>query len=217
MSSGYIKLHRQLQRWEWYTAPNHVHIFVHLLISANHKDGRWRGHDYKRGDVLTSLGKIASDTGLSVRNVRTVLKNLESTGEITKSVTSQLTHLTLCNYDIYQSSEFEGDKPTDKRPTSDRQAGDNKQERKNEKNEKNRYGEHKNILLTADEYNRLVEGWGPMNRKYTDYGRKWAIEKLSAYLASTGKRYRSHYATLQGWVFNDWVKFNNGREKGQKL
>lgn len=132
MNNGFIKLHRKLEDWEWYTAENHVHVFLHLIMKANYKAGRWRGIEYKRGDVLTSLGKIAAETGLSVRNVRTILKHLEMTGEVTRQVTRQMTHLTISGYDTYQgresSSDTPSDTPTDTQVTLKRHASDNKQE-----------------------------------------------------------------------------------------
>ena len=57
------------------------------------------------------------------------------------------------------------------------------------------HGEFKNVLLTATEYGRLQEQLGaeagPM------------IEKLSAYLASRHKKYKSHYATILNWHRRD--------------
>ncbi len=104
---GWITLHRKLQDWEWYTAPNHVFLFVHLLLKANHKSGKWRGHSYSRGDVLTSLAKLSDETGLSKQNIRTILKNLAKTGEVNTLPNTKLTHLSVCKYDTYQNNDNE--------------------------------------------------------------------------------------------------------------
>lgn len=102
---GWITLHRKFQDWEWYTAPNHAFLFVHLLLKANHKSGKWRGHNYKRGDVLTSLSKLSEETGLSKQNIRTILKNLANTGEVNTLPNTKLTHLSICKYDTYQNKD----------------------------------------------------------------------------------------------------------------
>ena len=102
---GWITLHRKFQDWEWYTAPNHAFLFVHLLLKANHKSGKWRGHNYKRGDVLTSLSKLSEETGLSKQNIRTILKNLANTGEVNTLPNTKLTHLSVCKYDTYQNKD----------------------------------------------------------------------------------------------------------------
>ena len=64
---------------------------------------------------------------------------------------------------------------------------DNKKEINKEK-----YGEFKNILLTDGEYHKLEES------NLLPY-----IEKLSSYIASKGKKYKSHYATILNWSRND--------------
>lgn len=53
--------------------------------------------------------------------------------------------------------------------------------------------EFKNVKLTNEEYEKLQSRF---NKKMVDE----AIEELGAYIASKGKRYRSHYATLLNWI-----------------
>lgn len=55
-------------------------------------------------------------------------------------------------------------------------------------NKYNIYGEFKNVKLTDNEYKKLEE------KNLLPY-----IEKLSSYIASKGKRYKSHYATILTW------------------
>lgn len=65
---------------------------------------------------------------------------------------------------------------------------------KKKKEEKHKYGEFQNVLLTDTELNKLKE-------KFTDYHDR--IERLSLYVASTGKVYKSHYATILAWAKKD--------------
>lgn len=58
------------------------------------------------------------------------------------------------------------------------------------------YGENKNVMLSDEEYERLTERMGGIKR--SEY-----IEKLSDYMASTGKKYQSHYATICSWFRQD--------------
>ena len=67
--------------------------------------------------------------------------------------------------------------------------------KENKGKKKDKYGEFKNVLLTDDEYKKLTE------RFSTDY--KERIERLSGYVASTGKSYKSHYATIISWARKD--------------
>lgn len=110
---GWIKLHRKFQNWEWYTTPNMAHLYVYLLLSANHKDSRFRGIKIARGTTHSSLTKIKAATGLSLRSIRTCLERLKTTGEVTVQTTNRYSIITLCNYDIYNPITNNSDTPTD--------------------------------------------------------------------------------------------------------
>jgi len=143
---GWIKLYRKLINWEWYDhIPTKV-LFIHLLLKANHKPGSWRGQEIKTGQLITGRHMLAKETGLSESQVRTALRNLESSQEIIQQATNQFSLITVCNYGSYQGKE-EGLSPADyqqedqqissKSPANLQQATTNKNE-KNDKNEKNK-------------------------------------------------------------------------------
>ena len=73
-----------------------------------------------------------------------------------------------------------------------------------ERPRKHKYGEYKNVLLTDDEFEKL-------KAEYADYLDR--IERLSSYIASTGKTYKSHYATIRNWARADAEK---GRDNGAR-
>ena len=59
---------------------------------------------------------------------------------------------------------------------------------------RHQYGAYKNVLLTDDEYEKL-------KKEFADYEQR--IERLSEYMASTGKTYKSHLATIRSWARRD--------------
>ena len=65
---------------------------------------------------------------------------------------------------------------------------------KSTKPPKSKYGELKNVLLTAEEYGKLKE-------RFPDYEDR--INKLGYYISSKGKKYNSHYATVLNWARKD--------------
>ena len=77
-------------------------MFIYLLLSANHKDGKWQGIEVLRGQHITSVEKIAQNTGLSRQKVRTALGKLESTGEIAVTATNRYTLITVVKWAVYQ-------------------------------------------------------------------------------------------------------------------
>ena len=80
----------------------------------------------------------------------------------------------------------------------------NKKEIIKEKNVKEKFGEFENILLTSEEFSKLQSRLGSECNGY--------IECLSNYIASTGKRYKSHYATILSWIQKDNQNNKTGGE-----
>jgi len=119
LENGYVKLHRSLLTWEWYSDHNTCRLFVHLLLTANYEDKQWRGVEIKRGQRICSRATLAEETGLSERSVRTALNHLETTKEVAKITTPKYTIITVKNYDKYQTMTSE---MTDSRPADDQQA-----------------------------------------------------------------------------------------------
>ena len=70
--------------------------------------------------------------------------------------------------------------------------GNKEREKNKEKETRHKYGEYQNVLLSDDEMKRLKEDYPQ------DY-LQW-IERLSEYIASTGKSYKSHLATIRCWA-----------------
>ena len=64
----------------------------------------------------------------------------------------------------------------------------------NKKPTKHKYGEYQNVLLTDDELAKLKE-------EFFDWQER--IERLSSYIASTGKSYKNHLATIRNWARKD--------------
>lgn len=134
---GFIKLHRKLLEWEWYSDEKVTRLFIHCLLKANYIDKKWQGIIIKRGSFITSYQKLSGETGLSVQSVRTCINKLKSTGELTGLSHTQYTIISINQYDDYQ----ETNKQTNKRLTNDQQTT-NKQltttkERKKDKKDKN--------------------------------------------------------------------------------
>ena len=100
---GWIKVNRKLLNWEWYKETNTKSLFIHALLRANFDDQKFQGIIVPRGSFVSSYPNLAAETGLSVQNVRTALKRLISTGELTVKKYPKFTLFKVENYDMYQT------------------------------------------------------------------------------------------------------------------
>ena len=84
--------------------------------------------------------------------------------------------------------------------------GEGNEEAAPPKTTRHKYGLYENVLLSDEDYQKLQEEFP---HDYTD-----RIERLSEYIASTGKRYKNHLATIRNWARNDTVKKPANRKGG---
>lgn len=82
-NSGRIDLHRKILDWEWYSDINTCRLFIHMLLKANWREGKFRGTTVPRGSFVSSLEKLSEETGLTIRELRTAISHLKMTGELT--------------------------------------------------------------------------------------------------------------------------------------
>lgn len=135
----YLKIFRKMVFWEWYTDVNTTKLFLHCLLMANWKPGRWKGLSYKRGQFFTSLDHLSKETGLTIQEVRTALGHLESTNEITSKTTNRYTLITVLSFDKYQGDQQANQHTnnTQNNTQNNKQSTSNQQQNKNNKNNKN--------------------------------------------------------------------------------
>lgn len=81
---------------------------------------------------------------------------------------------------------------------NDVQNGQSKGKESKKEKDKKKYGEFENVFLADEEYGKLFERFGEKEVKKR-------IETLSAYIESSGKQYKSHYATILNWARKDGI------------
>lgn len=203
--TGYVKLHRSLLNWEWYPDQNTRSVFIHLLLTVNFRDEKWRGIPVNRGQRIWTRVGLAKELNMSERGLRTALKHLESTGEVTNDSTHAYSLLTVVHYDQYQKATDEttvrcpaGDQPvTGQRPVYKKEKNIKREEcEKEEEKTPARFGEFQMVSLTEGKYAALVRHMG--EEQALAY-----IDRLDRYMASSGKEYRDHYATMLCWWEQD--------------
>jgi len=200
---GYVKLYRKMVGWGWYKDPNTKSLFLHLLLMAQYEPTVVGEVFLGKGECLVSMRGLAEQTGLTMQSLRTSIRRLKSTHEITQTSTHKYSVITINNWAYYQSKEDEATQRTTQESTYNQHSSntvptlykkDKKEKKEKKELSKRPYGPFENVLLTDTEYESLY------------VKRDYYIDKLSKYIESTGKRYRSHYATILNWMDKDGTK-----------
>lgn len=92
--TGWLKLHRKIKDWEFFTNSECVQLLVYLLCEAD-----------EEGCITTTIDQICSDLHLTRQVVRDRLKKLCSTNTSTIKSTNKQTHITLCNFTSYNGEK----------------------------------------------------------------------------------------------------------------
>lgn len=219
---GFIQLHRKLVNWEWYTDIPVKTLFIHCLLMANFKPKKWQGKDIQRGQFITSRNKLSIQTGLSEQQVRTALKKLSSTNDITKKNMGLFTSISIVNYDNYQGRSTSN--ITSDQPSSNQVATTTNKDNKDNKGNKESFKDEC-LQMCPDWFdNELWNEWinyrWQIKKAYkTPRGVNGFINKLSRLVSSTGDNYRDivNYAMDNEWHNIHGIKEDIRPQKQQKL
>lgn len=91
---GYIILHKKLLEWQYYKNTNMVRLLLHLLLIAD-----------EEGKIVTTQTQLATDTGLSIKVVRSCIDKLESGRLMGRLRAGNNLVLTICEYDNYRTTK----------------------------------------------------------------------------------------------------------------
>ena len=97
---GFVAFPRGLTTWEWYDDPNTCRLFFHLMLTANWEPKNWHGIVIDPGSRVASVKKLAEETGLSIKNVRTALEKLKTTNYLAIKTTNKYSVISIENWEI---------------------------------------------------------------------------------------------------------------------
>jgi len=130
--NGFFLIHRRIFEdplWLRGT-PVQKSLMILCIGKANHepKQWVWQGEKFevKKGQFITSLDSLKKELGkgVSIRNIRTALDNLEKYDFLTNKSTKTGRLITVVNYCKYQDKKNKSDKGSDKEVIKTRQRGD---------------------------------------------------------------------------------------------
>lgn len=216
----FIKLYRKFTEWEWYSDISTSRLFLHLILTVNWTDKKWQGICIERGSRVASYQVLSTETGLSVKQVRTAIKKLQSTGEVAIKSTNKYSVFTVKNYDLYQAK---GKQEAGERQAEDKQRATTK-ESKEVKKEKNNnikrftpptyeqvstYCKERNNTVDAERFYDFYEskGWMVGKNKMKDWKaavRNW--ERSSKQETKPAKQNQFHNFDERNYDFDELEK-----------
>ena len=142
MSAGWIKLHRKMTKSAWYSKPEYVATWVHLLMRANHKDGEWMcGNQIvkiKRGQFASGRKQLSAEIGITENKLRAIIHHFKTNQQLHQQAFSKYSVFTVLNYDDYQDSNQKNNQQTTSKPPANHQQPTTNKNDKNDKEVKER-------------------------------------------------------------------------------
>lgn len=122
---GWIRIHRKIIDVPWFNKSEYVHLWLYLLLKANHKDQEiFIGNEkilVKRGQLLTSRHKLSEVVHIQENKIYRILKCFENEQQIEQYKTKKYTVISILNYDVYQKSEQDIEQQMNSKCTTDEQ------------------------------------------------------------------------------------------------
>ena len=161
MQLGWVLIHRRIKEKGWYKNSKYVHLWLHILLSANHEPHEFMWNKeiiiIKDGQLLTGRKELSADIGISETSIERILRTFENEHQIEQQKTTKFRIITVLNWKEYQKPNNK----TDNRRTTNGQQTDNRRTQtnnvKNVKNEKNILASDKSLAKSeGKQFNELL-------------------------------------------------------------
>lgn len=187
-----------MTEWEWYDDPIVFWIFLKCLLLANHEDKKWHGIKVPKGSFISSYENLSSKkANVSIQNVRTAIKKLKSTGELTIKSTNKFTIFQVQNWEKYQITNKQINRQTNKQLTNNQQTT-NKQltttkEYKNIRIKENNYFVEleKVLILWNDTYQTKRTSFKTIEANYAYWREIYSFEEISEAISKSTRTWLS--------------------------
>ncbi|WP_105625999.1 DNA replication protein [Cronobacter sakazakii] len=105
---GFVSIHRQFMDSRLYKDSQAVHLWVHLILKANHEDTVVNTDvgpvTVERGQMITGRPTLVSETFIPDNKIKSLLRSFEAKGMITvTSMQKKFSLITIVKYDDFQA------------------------------------------------------------------------------------------------------------------
>lgn len=224
---GFVTWPRDMESaFPWYTTPNTLALFLHLVTKANIRDSFFAGKRIERGCVVTSIGRLSEETGLTDKQVRIALDHLAETGDVIREASNRFTLLRIQKFDRFcgaNEGQAEGELTANEGRTEGEQVANKGQhQKKEEKGDKEEKKEKGNTSLSGT-VKTVVDAWNsqcssalkisrisPQSTRYKSLAARIDEYGVEDVLTAIGNVAQSAFLREATWFSFDWfVKPNN--------
>jgi len=122
MTEGWIALHRKIFSSRDFTNQLEVAVFIYLVCMACHKPTqvtyRKKVINLNRGEISIAFKDLSKKFEVSERRMRTIIRNLISTGNLNQTLTRNLSVYSIVKYSKYQDLPSKTDQTLTDRTTT---------------------------------------------------------------------------------------------------
>jgi hypothetical protein len=122
MKNGWIALHRKIYNSDDFNNQLEVAVFLYLVAMASYQPTkvvyRKKTIFLKRGDVSIAYRDLAKKFDITVNKIRTIIKNLKKSKNITQTLHKRLSVFSIIKYSKYQDLPTEPKQETTHRTTT---------------------------------------------------------------------------------------------------
>lgn len=201
--TGWVSVYRSIKDKGWYKKSEFVHLWVHILLKANHQEKEiwFNGENVlvKRGQFITGRKKLSEETGIGESKVDRILKCFKNEQQIEQQTTSRNRMITIVRYDEYQKLNS---KLNNERTTTEQQVNTNN-------NDNNTNNVNKEIKVSVLEFINLFNTVRRENELISN------IKSLSAEEASNFNKLSKLHSledfkrSIKNMMNNTWAKEKN--------
>lgn len=138
INTGYISVHRTLMDKSYYNRSQYVHLWLHLLLKANHtgKNRIWNGREIiiKPGQLLTGRIVLSEETGIPQSTIEKILNFFEKNKQVEQQKNSRNRIITIVSWHKFQKRN---NKITSEEQQKDNQGTTKEQPRNTNNNDNN--------------------------------------------------------------------------------
>ncbi|WP_372809468.1 hypothetical protein [Litorivivens sp.] len=215
---GYITLHRKIKEHWIFDDPVLFKLWVTMLLDAKFSDTERRVNgavvSIKRGQLVFGLEQWSREHKVTCSKLRTLLKNLEKCGMISRQKTNKYSLITITNYDEYQIGDRQS---AGKGQAKGRQKAGSEESKEGEEGKQG--SPQKSAPVSIDGFLRRCKDSGeqpiPEDHKVFEYAEDVGIPldllrlcwlEFVEQMQGKGKRYKDWRAAFLNYVRNNYLK-----------